>query len=84
MNQKVKMRSAPNSVDSAMGPIVSSSTSVETIQNHPSPKSWHTTTHHPLKSINFVEDDQRSKFNDSPRDVINLTIMSQSALLRRQ
>jgi hypothetical protein len=64
MNQKVKMRSAPNSVDSAMGPIVSSSTSVETIQNHPSPKSWHTTTHHPLKSINFVEDDQRSKFND--------------------
>jgi len=64
MNQQVKICSAPNSVNSATGPIASSSTSAESIQNHPSPTFWHTTTHHQLKSINFLQDDELSKFND--------------------
>jgi hypothetical protein len=66
MNQKVKIRSAPNSVNSAMGPIASSSTSAESTQNHPSSKSWHTTIPHPLKSTNFLEGNELSKFNDFP------------------
>lgn len=64
MNQKVKIRSATNSVDSATGSIASSSTSAESIQNHPSPKSWHTTTHHQSRSTNFLRDDQLSKLNN--------------------
>ncbi len=69
MNQKGKRHSAPNSVNpgvnSTVGSIASLSTSTESSQNHPSPKSWTTTTHHPLKSLNFLPDDELSNFNNS-------------------
>ena len=64
MNQQVKKCSAPSSVNSAKGPIASSLTSTESIQNYHSSKSWHTTTPHQLRTINFLQDDQPSKIND--------------------
>lgn len=64
MNQKVKIRSATNSVDSATGAIASSIISAESTQNHPSSKSWHTTIHYPSKAINFLRNNPPSSFNE--------------------
>ncbi len=86
MNQKVKISSALNSINSAMRPIASSSTLTESTQNHPSLKSWNTPTHHPIKAINFLRDDHLSNFNDFPKGCnqshSNVAISSDPAKLK--